>query len=148
MDAQLRQVVPPVEHGHQAGLDEPPQVAPDLAGGAAHDLPEPGGPHGGELADGHEEPVGCFPVDGLHVWIFSQPQAGTLRPAHGGMARGVGHQVPGGPQFHGGGALPVGCAEHSVGVALDRVFLASSLAQASTATTIWADGSTSWSGSS
>ena len=38
--------------------------------------------------------------------------------------------------------------QNSVGVALDRVFLASSLAQTSAATTTWADGSTSWSGSS
>ena len=118
---QFRQVVPPVEHRHQAGLDEPPQVSGDFAGGAAHDLPEPGGPHGGELADGQEQAVGGPAVDGLHVGIVSQPQPDVLRPAHDGMARGV----------------------RSL-----RVLWASSLAQASTATTIWAEGPTSWSGSS
>ena len=38
--------------------------------------------------------------------------------------------------------------QNSVGVELDRVLRASSLAQASWATTIWPDGSTAWSGSS
>ena len=61
----LRRVVPSVEHCHQPGLDEPSQVAGDLSGGPAHYLPEPGGPHGGELADGQEQPVGGPAVEGL-----------------------------------------------------------------------------------
>ena len=60
----------------------------------------PGGPHGGELAAGHEQPVGGPAVDGLHVGVCFQPETNLLRPAHGGMSGGVRHQVPGGTQFH------------------------------------------------
>ena len=111
------------------------------------DLPEPAGPHGGELADGQEKPMGEPAIDGLHVGIFSQPQRGGLRPADAGVARDIGHQVPGGSQFHGGGALPSG-GQNSVGVGFVRVFRASSPVQASTATATWAEGSNCWSGSS
>ena len=109
--SQLRQVVPPAEHRHQAGVNEPPQVAGGLARGSAHDLPEPGGPHGGELAGGQEQPVGQPAVDGRHVWVLPQPDARRSRPAHAGMSGGVRHQVPGGTEFHHLAALPVGGAE-------------------------------------
>ena len=51
-------------------------------------------PHGGELADGQEQPVGQPAVDGRHVGVLPQPDVRRLRPVHHGMAQGVGHQVP------------------------------------------------------
>ena len=68
-----------------------------------------------------EQPVGHQAVDGLHVGIVSQPQASGLRPAHAGMSGGIGHQVAGWPQLHGGGALPVRGAEESGRVATQGV---------------------------
>ena len=68
-----------------------------------------------------EQAVGRQAVDGLHVRVLPQPQSSGLRPADAGMPGGVGHQVPGGPQFHGGGAPAVRRAEEGGRVAAQGV---------------------------
>ena len=89
--------------------------------------------------------MGQQAVDGRYVRVLPEPQFHALRPANPGWPTGSDTRAREGRSSTAGVQLPSG-VQKMVGVSPLRVLRASSLVQTFTATTTWAEGSTSWSG--